>query len=104
LEPEGGQFPEARATGGPWVAARQLIRARSSGNVHGVKTCGQRAALVVTRVVSGTSTSIARRRVELVCSLPAGHEGEHEDVEHKERWSAVRGQIATLLRHEEDEG
>jgi hypothetical protein len=68
-----------------------------------MKACGQRAALVFTRVVTGTSTSIARRRVELVCSLADGHEGEHEDAEHHERWSAARGQTPTLLRHEEDE-
>ena len=68
-----------------------------------MKVCGQRAVLVVTRVVAGTSTSIARRRVELVCGLPTHHEGEHADSEQGERWRAAPGQTPTLLRHEEDE-
>lgn len=81
-----------------------LIPLRVFGNVFRMKACGQRAVLVVTRVVTGTSTSIARRRLELSCGLPDGHGGEHEDLEHKERWSAPRSQTPTLLRHEEDEG
>ena len=65
--------------------------------------CGQRAVLVVTRGVEGTSTEVALRRIPLTCRLAAGHQGEHHDAEHGERWQAARGQNTTLLRHEEDE-
>jgi hypothetical protein len=65
--------------------------------------CGQRAVLVVTRGVEGTSTAVARRRIELTCRLAPRHSGEHHDAVHGERWQAVPGQKTTLLRHEEDE-
>jgi hypothetical protein len=65
--------------------------------------CGQRAALVVTRMVEGTSTTLARRRVELTCGLKAGHEGEHHDVVNGEHWQGKPGERATVLRHEEED-
>ena len=75
-----------------------------SAKVLSMQPCGRRAVLVVTRVVDGTSTSVARRRVELTCQLPAGHAGEHHDTEHHEKWGDRTSQIPTLLRHEDDEG
>ena len=66
-------------------------------------SCGRRAVLVVTRVVEGTSTSVARRRVELTCELERGHLGEHQDKTHGEKWGDRSSQIPTLLRHEDDE-
>jgi hypothetical protein len=66
--------------------------------------CGQRAVLVITRTVDGTSTSVARSRVELSCQLPSGHTGAHVDTAHAERWEAKPGHMPTLLRHEDEEG
>ncbi len=80
-----------------------LIRVRVFGNVEGMQRCGQRAVLMVTRVVEGTSTSVARRRVELTCGLASGHLGEHQDPAHGEHWAGKPGQTPTLLRHEEDD-
>jgi hypothetical protein len=68
-----------------------------------MQTCGQAATLVVTRVVEGTSTSVARRRVELTCGLEPGHDGDHHDSNHDERWEGKPGQKPTVLRHEDDE-
>jgi hypothetical protein len=80
-----------------------LIPVRVFGNVFFMKPCGRRAVLVVTRVVEGTSTSVARRRVELACQLETGHAGEHHDTQHGEKWADRASQIPTLLRHEEDD-
>ena len=65
--------------------------------------CGQRAVLVVTREVAGTSTNIASRRVELVCTLNAGHEGPHRDTREGETWESEGGKVPTVLRHEPGE-
>jgi hypothetical protein len=81
-----------------------LIRVRVFGNVWSMQRCGQRAILVITRVVQGTSTSIARRRIELTCGLASGHQGEHRDPVQEETWEAKPGQTPTLLRHEDDDG
>jgi hypothetical protein len=81
-----------------------LILARVFGNVSFMQRCGQRAVLVVTRIVQGTSTSIARRRIELSCGLAEGHPGEHRDPVQEETWDAKPGQTPTLLRHEDDDG
>jgi hypothetical protein len=80
-----------------------LIPVPLFGNVLGMQPCGGRAILVVTRVVEGTSTSIARRRVELSCGLESGHAGEHHDQQHGEKWSDRSSQVPTLLRHEEED-
>jgi len=65
--------------------------------------CAQRAALIVTRRIEGTSTNVARRRIELVCGLAAGHSGPHYDSVNDERWEADQGRRQTLLRHEDDD-
>lgn len=62
--------------------------------------CGQRAVLVVTREVAGTSTNIASRRVELVCTEARGHEGAHRDAATGETWKSDAGKVPTILRHE----
>jgi hypothetical protein len=64
--------------------------------------CGHQAALVVTQVVDGTSTTIVRRRVDLTCGLASGHEGEHHDAVNSERWQGKPGERPTVLRHEDD--
>jgi hypothetical protein len=67
-------------------------------------SCGERASLIITGDVDGTSTHLARERLELRCALPQGHPGSHHDPEKApERWDASPGQFATLLRHEPNE-
>lgn len=56
--------------------------------------------LVVTREVEGTSTNVARQRLELVCDREPGHAGRHKDPKHAEEWDAEPGKTPTLLRHE----
>jgi hypothetical protein len=68
-----------------------------------MQACGHRAVLVVTQTVEGTSTSVARRRVELRCSLPASHSGLHRDETQGEEWEGRPGHLPTLLRHEDEE-
>lgn len=66
--------------------------------------CGQHAVLIVTREVEGTSTSVARTRVELKCGLESGHEGPHRDLEHEEEWETTDTTgFNALLRHEGSE-
>jgi hypothetical protein len=68
-----------------------------------MSACGQTAVLIVTRRIEGTSTNVARRRVELVCGLSAGHAGPHHDAVNDERWDSEHGRRQTLLRHEDDD-
>jgi hypothetical protein len=65
--------------------------------------CEQRAVLVITSSVDGTSTSVARQRIELVCGLPKGHSGAHHDARHDEDWESPAGTRPTLLRDEDEE-
>jgi hypothetical protein len=65
--------------------------------------CGHKAVLIVTRQVPDTGTNVARRRINLTCMLPFGHDGRHRDAEQGEQWDAGSGPIATLFRHEEDD-
>jgi hypothetical protein len=62
--------------------------------------CKARAVLIVTRSVDGTTTNVARRRVELTCSKPAEHSGPHFDVVEKQGWEAEAGKVVTVLKHE----
>lgn len=64
--------------------------------------CNQHATLLITRTVTGTSTSVARLRLVLRCAQPLGHLGPHLDPEHEEKWEAEAGAHPTLLRQEED--
>lgn len=64
--------------------------------------CGQKAVLIVTMTPEGTATNVARQRVELVCSLAAGHAGPHRDEQHAEEWSAASGDVPMVLRHEDE--
>jgi hypothetical protein len=65
-------------------------------------TCGRRAVLYITRSVEGTSTSVARERVELVCDRAPGHTGLHRDSRHDEDWEHGERDITSLFRHEEE--
>ena len=66
--------------------------------------CGEIAVLIITSSVEGTSTSVARQRVELRCGLDAGHQGLHRDEQAGEEWASRPGQKTTLLRDENDDG
>jgi hypothetical protein len=63
--------------------------------------CGERAVLIVTRAIVGTSTTIVDQRLVLSCMLPQGHAGAHQDTRQNEAWDAPAGKISTLLRHED---
>lgn len=63
--------------------------------------CPGRATLLITRTVEGTSTSVARERVLLRCTLSAGHSGPHHDAVRHERWETEGDRPATLLRQED---
>ncbi len=63
--------------------------------------CAERAVLIITRTVEGTSTAIVQQRLVLSCTLPQGHSGAHRNEEQGESWEAAEGKVATLLRHEE---
>lgn len=65
--------------------------------------CDARAVLVVTRAVVGTSTSVARERIDLECGLVLGHPGKHRDGRHAQEWESRSSQRPTLLRHEDED-
>jgi hypothetical protein len=65
--------------------------------------CGQKAVLLLTQEVADTSTSIARSRVQLCCTLEVGHAGPHADPSHPERWQGDGSRVVTLLRNEDRE-
>jgi hypothetical protein len=64
--------------------------------------CEHHAVLIVTTAVLDTSTTLARRRVELTCRLFAGHAGAHRDAQHDVEWQGAHGRTTTVLRHEDD--
>jgi hypothetical protein len=59
--------------------------------------------LIVTIPVKGTASNMAKRRVDLQCSLAEGHSGPHEDADHGEKWQDDGHVRTTILRHETDE-
>jgi len=66
--------------------------------------CDARAVLIVTRQIEGTSTNVARQRIELHCSLSPGHDGPHRDEAHAQEWVVVKGRASMVVRDEyEDE-
>jgi hypothetical protein len=65
------------------------------------KQCPGKATLLITKMVAGTSTSIARDRILLQCSLLEGHTGPHLDSSRGEHWQTEGDRPATLLRQEE---
>ncbi|MBI4702878.1 MAG: hypothetical protein HY744_17310 [Deltaproteobacteria bacterium] len=63
--------------------------------------CSHRAVLIVTCSVQGTSSNLAKRRVDLRCGKPAGHDGPHSDAEHGESWEDRGCELTHVLRHED---
>jgi hypothetical protein len=64
--------------------------------------CGHRAVLIITITPTGTSTNVARKRVELRCGLDLGHPGLHRDEASGETWEGASGRPSTVLRHEDE--
>lgn len=56
---------------------------------------------MITRTVSGTSTHVAKQRIELVCNKPKGHDGLHRDSTHEREWKSEPGRVSTLLENDE---
>lgn len=83
---------------------RRLSSAGPFGNVGIMSECGERAILIVTKAMADTATNVARSRTILVCSLEAGHAGDHRDTQHTESWSGKLGAIPTIIRHEDEQG
>ena len=64
--------------------------------------CDATAVLLVTRQIEGTSTNVARQRVDLCCSLPPGHPGPHRDEAHAQEWVVVKGRASMVVRDENE--
>lgn len=64
--------------------------------------CPHVAVLIETQAVEGTASNIAKRRTELRCSLPAGHDSSHRDDKHREEWQDRGSLLTTILRHEDE--
>jgi hypothetical protein len=62
--------------------------------------CKHRAIIIVTGDVPGTSSSIAKHRVELGCELEAAHDGPHRSDEHDESWEDRGGPLTHIIRHD----
>lgn len=65
--------------------------------------CDVRAVLIVTRQIEGTSTNVARQRIELHCSLPLDHDGPHRDETHAQEWVVVKGRASMVVLDEDEE-
>jgi len=64
--------------------------------------CDTHAVLLVTRQIEGTSTNVARQRIELHCSLEPGHPGPHRDEAQAQEWEVIKGRPSMVLRNEDD--
>ncbi len=65
--------------------------------------CDARAVLLVTRQIEGTSTNVARQRIELYCSLLPGHAGPHRDQTQGQEWLVVQGRASMVVRDEDED-
>ncbi|HET7539812.1 MAG TPA: hypothetical protein VFK05_08065 [Polyangiaceae bacterium] len=65
--------------------------------------CDARAVLIVTRQIEGTSTNVARQRIDLRCSLLPGHAGVHRDDTHAQEWEDVKGRASMLVLDEDED-
>ena len=65
--------------------------------------CDARAVLLVTRQMEGTSTNVARQRIQLHCSLPPEHAGPHRDETHAQEWLVVKGRASMVVRNEDED-
>jgi len=67
-------------------------------------TCDARAVLLVTRQIEGTSTHVARQRIELHWSLGADHEGPAREQRHAQEWVVVKGRPSMVVLDEDEDG
>ena len=65
--------------------------------------CDARAVLIVTRQIEGTSTNVARQRIDLRCSLTPGHAGPHRDEAHAQEWEDVKGRASMVVLDEDED-
>jgi hypothetical protein len=65
--------------------------------------CDARAVLLVTRQMEGTSTHVARQRIQLFCSLLPDHSGPHRDEAQKQEWVVVKGRASMVVRDEDED-
>jgi hypothetical protein len=61
--------------------------------------CGETAILIITLTPAGTSTNVARRRLEIRCELDRDHDGPHRNTEHHAEWESGK---PLILRHEDE--
>ncbi len=66
-------------------------------------SCKHRAFLIITRDVRGTASNLAKKRIELQCGEPEGHDGPHRDSEHDESWQDRGSDLTHILRGEDEE-
>ena len=100
-----GAAPGPRPAGEGEVArVPGYARAALLGEAEAVGTmgCKHRAILIVTRGVRGTASNIAKRRIDLQCTEPEGHEGPHRDAGRGEQWRD-RGDMVTHILRDESE-
>jgi hypothetical protein len=67
------------------------------------QACDSRAVLVLTGMFQGTSTTVAKRRIELRCGQSVGHSGDHVDATWNERWADRPGERPTIVRMERED-
>ena len=65
--------------------------------------CDVRAVLLVTRQIEGTSTNVARQRIDLHCSLAPDHVGPHRDEAHAQEWVVVKGRASMVVLDEDED-
>jgi hypothetical protein len=91
FRPSGGRLREPTPR---WLAVRPVRR-----HLTDMPVCGQTGVLIITMTFDGTTTNVARRRIDLHCNLEANHTGPHRDTEQGEEWESGK---AVLLRHEDE--
>ena len=67
-------------------------------------SCPYRAIYLVTREMQGTSSNVAKERVELSCDQPEGHEGPHRNTRRGLTWDDNGKSVTTIVRHEDEIG
>jgi hypothetical protein len=66
-------------------------------------SCKHRALLIITRDVRGTTSNLAKKRTELQCGEPEGHDGPHRDEAHGESWDDRGSDLTHILRDEDED-
>ncbi len=64
--------------------------------------CPFRAVVLVTHDMKGTSSSVAKERLELTCMGEDKHSGPHKDAKSGITWDDKGKLVAMFLRHEDE--